>query len=149
MLFCEACENATHQPAVLMWGCRPGRFFVQPFLRALCCKACRPGFSPAMVRPADERVGPAWKETRLRLTDEELSRVQDLCRVLPPWKARRIFARPGMPGFLGRFYSVFAGASVAQEGSARRVVDKEDPGAVWQLPTHLHAVMVHLDIDRP
>src|SRR5262245_42773410 len=32
-------------------------------------------------------------------------------------EARRIFARAGRPGFLGRFYSVF-GASVAQEGSA-------------------------------
>jgi hypothetical protein len=26
------------------------------------------------------------KDAMLRLTDEELSRVQDLCRVLPPWK---------------------------------------------------------------
>src|SRR5262245_42773409 len=86
MLFCEACENATHQPAVLMWGCRPGRFSVQPFLRAHCCKARRPGFSPALARPADERVGRAWKETTLRLTDEKLSWVQDLCRMLPSWK---------------------------------------------------------------
>jgi hypothetical protein len=41
------------------------------------------------------------EETMLRLTDEELSRVQDLCRVLPQWKrseflqelARRIQAQ--------------------------------------------------------
>src|SRR5262245_28437944 len=124
MLFCEACENATHQPAVLMWGCRPGRFSVQPFLRALCCKACRPGFSPALVRPADERVGRAWKETMLRLTDEDLSRVQDLCRVLPPWKARQIFASAGTPGFLGRFYSVFGAPRLPKKDRRRRVVDK-------------------------
>jgi hypothetical protein len=54
------------------------------------------------------------------LTDEELNRVQDLCHVLPPWKVRRIFARAGMPGFLLRFYSVFGGASVAQEASASK-----------------------------
>ena len=85
----------------------------------------------------------------LRLTDEELSRVQDLCRVLPPWKARQIFASAGTPGFLGRFYSVFGAPRLPKKDRRRRVVDKEDPGAVWQLPTHLHAVMVHLDIDRP
>src|SRR5262245_58321562 len=149
MLFCEACENATYQPAVLMRGCRPGRSSVQPFLRALCCKACRPGFPPALVRPADERVGRAWKETMLRLTHEELSRVQDLCRVLPRWKARQILQA------LARRAS--SAVSIMSSGrldcprriGAERVVDTEDPGAVWQLPTHLHAMMVHLDIDGP
>src|SRR5262245_9402600 len=104
MARCSA-KPAKMQPIspVLMRDCRPSRFSVQPFLRALCCKACRPGFSPALVRPADERVGRAWKET-----------------MLLPNKDRR-----------------------------RRVVDKEDPGAAWQLPTHLPAVMAHLDVDRP
>jgi hypothetical protein len=44
---------------------------------------------------------PESKDAMLPLTDEELSRVQDLCRVLPPWKrdeflqelARRIQGR--------------------------------------------------------
>jgi hypothetical protein len=31
------------------------------------------------------------KDAMLRLTDEELSRVLDLCRVLPPWKRGEFF----------------------------------------------------------
>src|SRR5262245_40801537 len=114
-----------------------------------CCKACRPGFSPALVRPADERVERAWKETMLRLTDEELSWVQDLCRVLPSWKRGEFLRELAGQASLGRFYSVFGAPRLPKKDRRRRVVDKEDPGAVWQLPTHLHAVMVHLDIDRP
>src|SRR5262245_36246347 len=86
MLFCEACENATHQPAVLMWAAGQAGFSFSRFSVRFAVKRVPTGIFARALRPADERVGRAWKETMLRLTDEELSRVQDLCRVLPPWK---------------------------------------------------------------
>jgi hypothetical protein len=39
--------------------------------------------SNTVVELLPARMG---KDAMLRLTDKELSRVQDLCRVLPPWK---------------------------------------------------------------
>src|SRR5262245_54284641 len=134
ILFCEACENATHQPAVLMRGCRPGRFSVQPFLRALCCKACRPGFSPALVRPADERVGRAWKETMLRLTDEELSRVQDLAACCRHGKRGEFLQELACRASSAVSILSSGAPRLPKKYRRRRVVYKEDPDAVWQLP---------------
>src|SRR5262245_55921669 len=65
----------------------------------------------------------------LQLTHEELSRVQDLCRVLPRWKARQILQA------LARRAS--SAVSIMSSGrldcprriGAERVVDAEDPGA--------------------
>jgi len=70
------------------------------------------------------------------------------CRVLPSWK-RGEFLRE-LAGQASSAVSILSsGRRLPKKDRRRRVVDKEDPGAVWQLPTHLHAVMVHLDIDRP
>src|SRR5262245_18968060 len=127
MLFCEACENATHQPAVLMWAAGQAGFSFSRFSVRFAVKRVPTGIFARALRPADERVGRAWKETMLRLTDEELSRVQDLCRMLPPCKARRIFARAARRASSAVSILSSGTPRLSKKDRRRRVVDKEDP----------------------